>query len=315
MTSLSDYKIHSLCGKGGTGAVFSCSYQQSPAAIKLFTDASSPTSFKYKTAKQEVVMLEACKGLSNILKVLSWGTDLPTDRFFIVTELLRPINISSLSPLQVQKISRGAFNGLKELHRKGILHGDVKPENCLVNINGEGVLADFGHASYIREKNWYPIQTSWYRDPRVFIKAPYDHTIDLWGMGCTLSEFAMNWPLFPAQIFKQLTNPESYADLHSMHLIVQLIGHPPKEYLLKGGEYHKFFDNSTFMLYELPITCLFKKGHSGIPSLKEPCLKRGYSETQANHLVSLIGRLLTYGDKISAADALQSPFFEGGSTE
>jgi serine/threonine protein kinase len=308
-TALSEYKTSSLCGEGAQGTVYSALHKQDFVAIKFFSEASLPTSHKYLFAKKELEMLNAGKSLSNVLKLFGWGTDLQTDRFFIATELLRPINTVSLDPKRVQKISRGIFKGLKELHRKKIIHGDLKPENCLLNAKTEGVLADFGHASFNHEPNSYPIQSPWYRDPRVFIEAPYDHTIDLWGMGCTLFAFATNKILFPGEFYEELKEGRFYRELHVLHLIVQLIGYPPKEFILKGAEYHKFFDNTTFKLKELPKGLLFLKGRSDIHSLKRPCLKRGYTELQADRLVSLIGRLITYGDKITAEDVLQSPFF------
>ena len=308
-TAISEYKIVGHCGKGGNGDVHSATHKGNDVAIKFISD-SSLGSHSYTLAKRELDMLNDCKGLSNVLKLLDWGADRKSDQFFIVTELLKPIDIASLDSKRVQQISRGIFNGLKELHRKEIIHGDLKPENCLLNAQGEGVIIDFGHAAYEKTKKKKPIQSSWYRDPRVFINAPYDRTVDLWSMGCILFQFATNTPLFPGECYGWNSDQALFLqEMHTLHLIAQLIGHPTKEFVLKGDEYFPFFSSDTYRLYDLPNNYPFSKGNSGIYSLKELCTKKGHSEPFANQIVSLIGRLVTYGEKISAEEALQSPFY------
>jgi serine/threonine protein kinase len=62
--------------------------------------------------------------------------------------------------------------GLQYLHEKGYVHGDIKPENCLYDVNAEGVLnqmvlADFGGVRPVKEWGFglVPAGTTVYRDP------------------------------------------------------------------------------------------------------------------------------------------------------
>lgn len=51
-----------------------------------------------------------------------------------------------LQPWQIWTLLEGAVTGLAHVHRVGIVHGDVKPENVLVTVAGWSKLADFGQS-------------------------------------------------------------------------------------------------------------------------------------------------------------------------
>jgi serine/threonine protein kinase len=52
------------------------------------------------------------------------------------------------------KALSGAIKGLKHLHSNDVLHLDIKPQNIMVNKQGEGVLIDFGIS--LNMKKGYP---------------------------------------------------------------------------------------------------------------------------------------------------------------
>lgn len=111
------------------------------------------------------------------------------------------------------------LRGIAFCHDRRVLHRDLKPQNLLINKDGELKLADFGLArafgipvrSYTHE-----VVTLWYRAPDVLMGSrKYSTPVDLWSVGCIFGEMASSRPLFPGtsdhdqlmRIFKMLGTP------------------------------------------------------------------------------------------------------------
>ena len=108
---------------------------------------------------------------------------------------------------------------LAYVHAHKVLHRDLKPQNLLINREGELKLADFGLArafgipvrAYTHE-----VVTLWYRAPDVLMgNRRYSTPVDVWSIGCIFAEMNTGRPLFPGTsdanqldcIFKALGTP------------------------------------------------------------------------------------------------------------
>uniref|UniRef100_A0A8B9SXI0 Cell division protein kinase 5 n=1 Tax=Anas platyrhynchos TaxID=8839 RepID=A0A8B9SXI0_ANAPL len=112
------------------------------------------------------------------------------------------------------------LKGLAFCHSRNVLHRDLKPQNLLINRNGELKLADFGLArAFGIPVRCYSAEvvTLWYRPPDVLFGAKlYSTSIDMWSAGCIFAELAnAGRPLFPGndvddqlkRIFRLLGTP------------------------------------------------------------------------------------------------------------
>lgn len=83
------------------------------------------------------------------------------------------VKCSSLGPL-IELFLNSSF-GLEEIHRQGLIHGDIKPDNLILRKNPNGtsrlVFIDFGLAKKIGEliDNLNSVFTWWFRYPRMFL--------------------------------------------------------------------------------------------------------------------------------------------------
>lgn len=101
--------------------------------------------------------------------------------------------------------------GTMYCHSHRILHRDLKPQNLLIDKEGNLKVADFGLArafgvplrSYTHE-----VVTLWYRAPEILLGSrQYSTGIDMWSVGCIFAEMITRKPLFPGdseidEIFK-----------------------------------------------------------------------------------------------------------------
>jgi serine/threonine protein kinase len=89
-----------------------------------------------------------------------------------------------LDPTIVKSFLFQLITGVAYCHRHRVLHRDLKPQNLLINREGELKLADFGLArafgipvrSYTHE-----VVTLWYRSPDVLLGSrKYSTPVDIW---------------------------------------------------------------------------------------------------------------------------------------
>ncbi|XP_069594048.1 MAPK/MAK/MRK overlapping kinase isoform X3 [Ranitomeya imitator] len=169
----------------------------------------------YKSVEQvnNVREIQALRRLSphpNILTLHEVLYDRKSGCLALICELME-MNIYELirerrQPLSEQKVRNYMYQlckSLEHIHRNGIFHRDVKPENILIKQDVLK-LADFGSCRSVFSKQPYTeyISTRWYRAPECLLTdGYYTYKMDMWSAGCVFYEIcrsrAMNFDFPP----------------------------------------------------------------------------------------------------------------------
>ncbi|NXY06334.1 STK36 kinase, partial [Pteruthius melanotis] len=141
----------------------------------------------FETAKEVVVVTDYAEG--ELFQILEDDASLPED--------------------QVQTIAAQLISALYYLHSHRILHRDMKPQNILLGKDGVVKLCDFGFARAMSIHTMVLTSikgTPLYMSPELVEERPYDHTADLWSVGCILYELFVGTPPFYTNSIFQLVS-------------------------------------------------------------------------------------------------------------
>ncbi len=151
---LKRYRVDDFIGRGSIGEVYKVwdTERATYFAIKILKADLARDNIFFSRFQRECLFL---KKLQNPHIVRFYG--LEQDKGFVFT-LMEYIEGSSLKSLihnqenglalsRVLEVARSACNALQYAHQLGIVHGDVKPGNILVNKQGRAFVTDFGLAT------------------------------------------------------------------------------------------------------------------------------------------------------------------------
>jgi len=101
----------------------------------------------------------------------------------------------------VRNLTRQMASALEFCHQHHVMHRDIKPENILIDSAHTRLqLCDFGSARKVKGADVVLtdyVATRWYRAPELLISTDnYGKSVDMWGLGCVMSELATGQPLF-----------------------------------------------------------------------------------------------------------------------
>jgi cyclin-dependent kinase len=161
----------------------------------------------------------------------------------------------------------------------------LKPQNLLINREGELKLADFGLArafgipvrSYTHE-----VVTLWYRAPDVLMGSrKYSTPVDVWSIGCIFAEMANGRPLFAGT-----------SENDQLDRIFRLLGTPNTDVYPQINDLPDY--KPDFAVYERPANL----------SAMVPAMDANGCE--------LLLHMLQYdpAQRISAQDAMSHPYFD-----
>uniref|UniRef100_A0A4W4F2Q0 cyclin-dependent kinase n=1 Tax=Electrophorus electricus TaxID=8005 RepID=A0A4W4F2Q0_ELEEL len=161
--------------------------------IRLDTETEGVPS----TAIREISLLKELNhpNIVKLLDVIHTENKLYLVFEFLHQDLKKFMDSSSVTGISLPLVKSYLFQllqGLAFCHSHRVLHRDLKPQNLLINAQGEIKLADFGLArafgvpvrTYTHE-----VVTLWYRAPEILLGCKYYSTaVDIWSLGCIFAE-------------------------------------------------------------------------------------------------------------------------------
>ena len=165
-------------------------------------------------------------------------------RYFIVMDSLE-INLYNYNKLvrekgqkyaytqnQMISVTRQICQGLKFMKNKGVIHCDIKPENIMFTTDkyNSVKIIDFGSSCEDYTTGFSYVQSRMYRAPEIVMGIPYDHSVDMWSVGCILFEMLNGSPLFPARDENELLE---------YHIVT--LGDIPSDLARTGKNYKSLF--------------------------------------------------------------------------
>ncbi|KAI5742511.1 hypothetical protein M8J77_008044 [Diaphorina citri] len=201
--ALEKYQKICLIGEGSFGKVFKAIHLDLKKTVALKIISKSGRSGKELSSLKQECEIQKHLAHPNIIKFIASHETL--NEFVLITEFAH-MSLSNLLE-QRKKLSEticvqilsNLISALYYLHSNRVLHRDLKPQNVLLNKDGVAMLCDFGFARSMAVGTHMLTSikgTPLYMAPELIAERPYDHTADLWSLGCIAYEIHMGHPPF-----------------------------------------------------------------------------------------------------------------------
>ncbi len=250
-----------------------------------------------------------------------------------------------IPPTTIKSIMFQLLNGCQYLHTNWVLHRDLKPANIMVTSGGEVKIGDLGlarlaykplHSLYSGDK---VVVTIWYRAPELLLGSRhYTPAIDMWAVGCIFAELLSLRPIFKGEEAKMDSKKTVPFQRNQMQKIVDIMGLPTKE---RWPLLTSMIEYSQLTTLQPPINHGSSHHHqhshhyqpqrqagAGVSHLEKWYYNTIHQQTSGSGPGSgtsplsslgaegyqLLAGLLEYDpdQRLTAADALQHPFFSTG---
>lgn len=199
---LAQYNSIKTLGEGSFGKVILAEHVHTnvKVAIKVISKKTIKETFEANnTAFEEVEIMEALSDSENVLKIIESFEDdeaiYAVTRFMNAGTLFDYLVKQKTQPLteeHTKEIIRQVATGLKCMHKKHIVHRDIKLDNILVNkSHGECkfYLADMGSGQRLQSADdtaSFLIGTRGYTAPEIVRGKSYGLGVDIFSLGCLM---------------------------------------------------------------------------------------------------------------------------------
>jgi CheY-like chemotaxis protein/tRNA A-37 threonylcarbamoyl transferase component Bud32 len=147
-------KVLHLIGEGGTARVYLASRERDdePLVVKILRSEITADPKALARFMEEYALVERIKS-PHVARIYDHGTSEEhaylVMEFFEGGDLQKRLAGKALAPGESLRMFRELMMALGDIHEKGILHRDLKPQNLMFRIDGSLAIVDFGIAKHI----------------------------------------------------------------------------------------------------------------------------------------------------------------------
>ncbi|CAD8109781.1 unnamed protein product [Paramecium sonneborni] len=235
-----DFKLGKLIGSGAQGQVYQAMDMDTGEIVackKLLNHLKDQQKLDVELSFLQILQHK------NVIKYISHES---TKECILIYQEFMPMGsisqlLSDFGPIKEQTVKRYTqqiLNGLEYLHKKGILHLDLKSSNILLDCNGQVKISDFGCSRQNKENLCQSIlqgSVPWMA-PEVVRQERIGPASDIWSFGCLILEMITGRPPWSEQI--NFDNPAT--SLLSIGL---------------SGEYPRIPETASIQMKELLLMC------------------------------------------------------------
>jgi len=205
-SQIAHYRVESLLGAGGMGAVYLADDTRlgRRVALKVLTPDVARDPERMHRFEQEARLASALShpNIAYIHEIGESGGHLFLAMEYVEGQpLSHRIREGPMKIAEIVSIASQAADALDAAHSKGIIHRDIKPANLMLTPRGYVKVLDFGLAKLEkREKRSEETQlltsaglivgTVEYMSPEQVLGRDVDHRTDIFSLGCVLYEMA-----------------------------------------------------------------------------------------------------------------------------
>ena len=210
------YVVQKALGEGGFGRVFLAEHiglKQKHVIKVLSADSSRSTDIRNRFFQEaQVIAKLKHPHIVPIMDVAEHG-----GRPYYIMSYINGGSLADLLRLEKKLSTEKAIeltikllSALSEVHGKGIIHRDIKPDNVLLDESGEPFLIDFGIARVeeggkAKTGTGFSIGTPQYMSPEQLDAKPIHLTTDIYSMGIMLFELLTGKPPFEGSLSSLVT--------------------------------------------------------------------------------------------------------------
>ncbi len=200
-------KVLHLIGEGGTARVYLASRESDdePLVVKILRNEITAENTALARFMEEYSLVERIQS-RHVARIHDHGTvdghTYLVMEFFEGGDLSKRLADQAVAPEEALRIFRELMFALGDIHEKGVLHRDLKPQNIMFRNDGSLAIVDFGIAKHIdaidRTGHGEILGTPRYMSPEQVQGRALDLRTDIYSAGVLLYQMLAGRHLFEA---------------------------------------------------------------------------------------------------------------------